>query len=619
MLINASIQGSGARSLKALCTTVLLQTAAAAGAQQAPVMQPPVLPPQQVTEPEFFAPLALDDAPTAEWTYHKSADGKDPDAGEQRMLWFMNRARQNPTAEGSWLATMNDPDVASARTYFSVDVDALQAAFAALLPKPPAAFDIRLHDASVLHSEDLINRDAQDHTGQVDKILASGFYCNGLRASVFSYTRSPLYGHAALNIDWGFGPGGMQSPPGHRYAIMGVLSGASAGLTNVGLALVAENNPETDVGPYVFSGAYCQTGAPEHNRFIVGTVWDDLDSDNVYDEGEGLSGVTVTPDSGTYYAVTGDAGGYAIPIETAGTYTVTFSGGDLNAAEIVDTVDVGAGSALLDAVDPGVDTDEDGVPDRFDQFPYDPDESSDSDNDGVGDNADQFPYDPAETTDSDSDGVGDNGDAFPHDPDEWSDSDDDGIGDNADEYPVGHFIDVPPGHPGYHFIEALVDAGLTSGCDAINFCPRSLVTRGELAIILERALHGADTVPPAADGSIFSDVTASDPNASFIEHLFSDGLTAGCNGEDFCPRSGVTRAQLALFLLRLKYGANYTPPDASGIFNDVPATHPAAPWIERLAAEGISAGCSEGNYCPEQAISRAQLAVLLTRTLSEPP
>ncbi len=41
-----------------------------------------------------------------------------------------------------------------------------------------------------------------------------------------------------------------------------------------------------------------------YNQFIVGTVWKDLDWDGMYDTNEGLGGVTVTPDAGTYYAIT---------------------------------------------------------------------------------------------------------------------------------------------------------------------------------------------------------------------------------------------------------------------------------------------------------------------------
>ena len=85
--------------------------------------------------------------------------------------------------------------------------------------------------------------------------------------------------------------------------------------------------------------------------------------------------------------------------------------------------------------DPDADTDEDGVKDINDAFPYDPTETTDSDGDGVGDNSDEFPNDPTETTDSDGDGVGDNGDAFPNDPSETLDSDGDGVGDNLDAFP----------------------------------------------------------------------------------------------------------------------------------------------------------------------------------------
>jgi hypothetical protein len=43
--------------------------------------------------------------------------------------------------------------------------------------------------------------------------------------------------------------------------------------------------------------------------------------------------------------------------------------------------------------------------------------------------------------------------------------------------------------------------------------------------------------------------------------------------------------------------------------------HPAAAWIEELAEEGITRGCDANNYCPEQAVTREQLAVMLSRTL----
>jgi len=360
--------------------------------------------------------------PSTEWTLHKSDDGSAPSGAEQKMVWLMNRARANPSAEGLFLATSTDPDVASGRNFFNVNVTALQDAFNALQAKPPAAFDIRLYNASVEHSLDLIARDTQDHNGQFDRIDASGFTCNGGRVSVFWRAQSALNAHAALNIDWGNGPNGMQDPPGHREAIMGVWPYAGPGLTNVGLALVPDSDPNTQAGPLVFSGGYCQAGGADQNRFIVGTVWEDLNGDGDYDENEGLGGVTVMPDSGTYYAITGDAGGFAIPILAAGDYTIEFSGGDLTIASVTRTVGVGTASVALDLL-VGGDTDGDGVPDDQDAFPGDPNETTDTDGDGIGNNAD---------TDDDNDGVADAEDAFPLDPLESVDSDGDGIGNNAD-------------------------------------------------------------------------------------------------------------------------------------------------------------------------------------------
>jgi hypothetical protein len=567
---NSSTKGEKAGRIAVMLTTAMLAIPCAQSQPFAPPMAP-MIPPQD--QPQSRAAVTAFDAldtPGTEWTSHKSADGQDPSPGEQKMLWFMNRARIDPTAEGDWLASISDPNVASARSYFGVDTTALKSAFALLEAKPPAAFDIRLHDASVAHSEALIVRDAQDHNGQFDKVTDSGFSHNGARASVFSYTRSPLHVHAALNIDWGGGTlDGMQSPPGHRQAIMGVWGG-SAGLTNVGLALVPVTNQALSVGPLVFSGAYCQARSPDHNRFIVGTVWDDLDMDDEYDEGEGLSNVLVAPDHGTYYAITGAAGGYAIPVTSPGSYTVTFSGGDLNAGQIFKEVVVGSASLLLDLKENG--------------------------------------------QDSDGDGYGDSVDAFPDDPDEWADTDGDGTGDNADEYPVGHFADVPPGYPTYHFIESLIDAGITRGCGTTSFCPKTVVTRAQMAVILDRALNG-DNEPTASVG-VFPDVDTGQAVSAHIERIVADGVILGCSEGNFCPDNAVTRGEIARALLRLKHPAPHTPADPDGlVFDDVAIEHPAAAWIEELAEEGITRGCDANNYCPEQAVTREQLAVMLSRTL----
>jgi hypothetical protein len=273
------------------------------------------------------------------------------------------------------------------------------------------------------------------------------------------------------------------------------------------------------------------------------------------------------------------------------------------------------------------DSDGDGVGDNSDAFPDDPNEWQDSDGDGVGDNGDVFPDDPNEWADSDSDGVGDNADAFPDDPTEWADTDGDGTGDNSDpdidgdgvpneedDYPYGRFDDAPPGHWAFFFIEALERSGITAGCGNDNYCPDASVTRAQMAVFLERGIHGSDYSPPAATGNVFFDVDADDFAASFIEQLYADGITAGCGNNNYCPNGVVSRAQMAVLLLRSKYGAGYSPPAATGVFNDVDLSYWAVHWIEQLAAEGITSGCGDGNYCPEDPVTRAQMAVFLVRT-----
>jgi hypothetical protein len=137
-----------------------------------------------------------------------------------------------------------------------------------------------------------------------------------------------------------------------------------------------------------------------------------------------------------------------------------------------------------------------------------------------------------------------------------------------------------------------------------------------MAVFLIRAMRGSTFAPPPATGNLFLDVGAGDFAAAFIEQLFVDGITSGCGNGNFCPNDEVTRAQMAVFLLRAKYGSDYTPPPATGGFGDAPPGSFAADWIEQLAAEGITSGCGGGNYCPNAPVTRAQMAVFVVRAFA---
>ncbi len=72
---------------------------------------------------------------------------------------------------------------------------------------------------------------------------------------------------------------------------------------------------------------------------------------------------------------------------------------------------------------------------------------------------------------------------------------------------------------------------------------------------------------------------------------------------------------MAAFLLKTKYGSGYVPLAATGISGDEPASDPSPPWVENLYAEGVTGGCQASPllYCPFNPNTRGQMAVFLVK------
>jgi hypothetical protein len=179
--------------------------------------------------------------------------------------------------------------------------------------------------------------------------------------------------------------------------------------------------------------------------------------------------------------------------------------------------------------------------------------------------------------------------------------------------------DVPSGYWAEDAIYKIYNTGITKGCsqDPLKYCPEDTVTRDQMAVFLGRGIHGSSYTPPPTTG-IFYDVPVTRWAADWIEKFYGDGITSGCSTDPlrYCPDSPVTRGQMAIFLLRSKHGSGYTPPAATGIFADVPATSWVAEWMEQLYQEGITVGCATDplRYCPDSYVTRAQMAKFLVRT-----
>ncbi len=99
------------------------------------------------------------------------------------------------------------------------------------------------------------------------------------------------------------------------------------------------------------------------------------------------------------------------------------------------------------------------------------------------------------------------------------------------------------------------------------------------------------------------------------------GITAGCDVGPpllYCPQGDVTRAEMAVFLIRALEETPVASP--TGIFSDVPAGHFAEGHIERVFELGITLGCSSDPllYCPDDPVTRAEMAVFIVRAFNLP-
>jgi len=171
------------------------------------------------------------------------------------------------------------------------------------------------------------------------------------------------------------------------------------------------------------------------------------------------------------------------------------------------------------------------------------------------------------------------------------------------------FGDLSWKHWAKNWIEGIYSAGLTSGYPDGTYRPQNPVTRAEMAIFL---LKGMGITPPALDGSHpFSDISGHWAEA-WIEELYDQGITGGYPDGTYRPENQVTRAEMAIFLLKGK-GVSPSLLDGSHPFSDI-GGHWAEAYIEELYDQGITGGYPDGTYRPENQVTRAEMAVFLVNS-----
>ncbi len=148
----------------------------------------------------------------------------------------------------------------------------------------------------------------------------------------------------------------------------------------------------------------------------------------------------------------------------------------------------------------------------------------------------------------------------------------------------------------------------------VDYMPGSLRTQHIWFdnILITIDFPGTNVGPPTR----FIDVVPAHPFVTDIEWLAGEGITKGCNpptNDRFCPEQPVTRGQMAAFLTRALDLESGTP----GAFGDDDGTVFELD-IEALAGAGITKGCNpptNDRFCPEQPVTRGQMAAFLYRAL----
>jgi hypothetical protein len=182
--------------------------------------------------------------------------------------------------------------------------------------------------------------------------------------------------------------------------------------------------------------------------------------------------------------------------------------------------------------------------------------------------------------------------------------------------------------------------GITSGCGAATFCPNDNLDRSTAAVLIIRAIYSSKNGAGATNADnftytaspFFTDVPATHPSFKWIQKMKDLGITSGCKAGLYCPDVNVQNAEIAIFSARARQFVD-TGLASPSTFSFSPApyfrdetlasdpTHFA--YIQREADLSVfgkpaaSAGCTSGNFCATNYVTRAQSLPYITRGIMD--
>ena len=177
------------------------------------------------------------------------------------------------------------------------------------------------------------------------------------------------------------------------------------------------------------------------------------------------------------------------------------------------------------------------------------------------------------------------------------------------------FTDVNDDDWFYDVVRYVYEQGLMTGTSDTEFSPDLTTTRGMIVSILNRLEDG-----PTAEAAGFTDVAAGDWYADAVNWAASEGIVAGYEDQTFRPNDPITREQLAAMLMNYAAwkGEDVSARADLSSYNDAASVSSwAVETVQWAVAEGLISGMPGNLLEPQRSATRAQVAAILERFLSE--
>lgn len=168
------------------------------------------------------------------------------------------------------------------------------------------------------------------------------------------------------------------------------------------------------------------------------------------------------------------------------------------------------------------------------------------------------------------------------------------------------FKDIPNNYWAKKEIDSLVSLKIIGGYPDGTFKPNKTMTRGEVAIMIGKALNISTKNRPNPN---FTDVTTKDSAYPYIAALVQEGVFS--KGKKFNPSATLTRTEMAKILVEA-FDVTGT---SDKVYKDVPKTHWAYPYVTKLVGNRIASGTSASLFGANGQVTRVQMTVFVKKAI----